>query len=128
MFIYYIRIYRFRCFNSHRYCKNPVSGMSISPRTAAVSIPHRYCKTYVKVRMSTPEGLVSPHRYCKNPHLHCAANMLAWQFQFLIGTVTTRHIHKSSINYIDVSIPHRYCKNEVRLQGTDTWQDGFNSS
>jgi len=38
------------------------------------------------------------------------------KFQFLIGTVKTQFPHSQDDNFLFVSIPHRYCKNEGILK------------
>ena len=49
-------------------------------------------------------------------------------FQFLIGTVKTFLDERIDIDPTSVSIPHRYCKNELTEEHIDELEESFNSS
>ncbi len=77
-----------------------------------VSIPHRYAENKRSLMEKDCRNTVSiPHRYAENDNDSPSAFTTRNRFQFLIGTLRTKHLRQEIRNQWRVSIPHRYAEN-----------------
>ena len=79
----------------HRYARNDDDSLPLD-YCVRVSIPHRYARNAICSKVEELATQVSiPHRYARNPDLHHRLNLES-RFQFLIGTLETEAMDRSS--------------------------------